>query len=77
MFNEKYVVNWGRETVWAVIFGVGAALGPMLLELDADTVALWGFEDWKAYVLVLGSAGGRVAIAILSNSIRSLFGKDD
>lgn len=77
MFNEKYAINWAKETVWAVLFGIGAAIGPLLLELDVDMVAVWGLDDWKAYTLVLGIAAGRVAIAILSNSIRSLLGKDD
>ena len=73
LFNKDYVFNWAEETVWAVIIGAIAITRPMVLALDADTVGAYGVDEWRTWGIAVVMATGRVAGAIVVNSLRMLF----
>ena len=76
IFNKDYIFNWAEETAWAVILGAVAVVGPMLVTLDADTIGVYGAEEWETWGLALVVAVGRVVGAIIINSLRMLFTKE-
>lgn len=73
VFTKDYIFNWAEETVWAVVIGIVAVAGPMILALDADTVGAYGVEEWKTWGIVVLLASGRIAGAIIVNALRKLF----
>ena len=76
VFTKDYIFNWAEETVWAVTIGVIAVVGPMIMALDADTIGAYGAEEWKTWGIAVVLAAGRVAGALLLNSIRALFTRE-
>ena len=68
MFSEKYLIHWGKEALWAVAIGVIGYVATQLATQDLDTI------EWESFTVALATGSGRLAIAILLNSVRQLFG---
>jgi hypothetical protein len=66
--NEKYLIHWGKELGWALLVGIVAYVAAQLAAADLDTLDVQAF----AMSRVVGS--GRLALAILLNQVRTLFG---
>jgi hypothetical protein len=66
--NEKYIISWGKEALWAVAIGVIGYVATELATQDLDTI------EWESFTVAVATGSGRLAIAILLNSVRSLFG---
>ncbi len=66
--SEKYLIHWGKELGWALLVGIVGYAATQLAATDLDTV------DPKAFGIALVVGSGRLAVAILLNQVRSLFG---
>lgn len=70
ILNEKYLIKWGTELAWAVTVAVLVYAAQIVTATDFDAV-----QDWPAYAWAIVGGAGRVAIAIVVNSIRQLLGR--
>lgn len=67
IFNEKYLIRWGTEAAWGVLIAVVSYVGVQLAAADLETL------DPAALAVSIATGAGRVALAVLINSVRKLF----